>query len=553
MKRFALAAILIFASAGLFAQTGSKSNSYSFNIVKEVKPPLLSVNPSSIRFEDSSSNNAIDAGERNKITFTIENNGFGAAYNCVANVKIEGATNDIKVQNIKIPTIAIGGKADVVVPIIAGLGTCDGKVTVSVSVDEPNGFGVDPFSLNINTKAFMAPMLKVTDYAVTGTSGTLQKKSQFNLQLLLQNVDYGLAENVNVTVTFPDGIFVLDGEQHKTFTIMEAGQTQSLDFSLIANNNYSQNSIPVNVKIREKHGKYSEDRVIDLAFNQTLASSRIDVAERDSAPRQGIQIASLGSDVDKVPVSGRKNNENTFAVIIANENYQNDAMVDYARNDGAVFREYCEKTLGIPSYNIRMSEDATLNNIRGVISWVKNVAQAYKGDARIIFYYAGHGVPDDDTKNAYLLPVDGDGRNPKYTGLSLDALYKDLASCPTKSTLVLMDACFSGARRDGNMLASARGVVVAPRATDPYGNLVVISAASGEQTAFKYDSEKHGMFTYFLLKGLKENNGNVNLGQLSDYVIDNVGKKSIVINSKIQTPTVLAGSEVSSNWRNIQL
>lgn len=552
MKRFAVAFILIFASVNIFAQTGSKSAAYSFNIVKEVKPPLLSVDPSSIRFVDISSNNAIDAGENDYVSFTVVNSGYGAAYNCVADVRVEGAVNDIRIQSVTIPTIGIGEKADVTIPIIAGTGTRDGKITIVVSVDEPNGFGADPFSMSVNTKAFLAPMIKVTDYAVTGTSGTLQKKSKFDLQVLLQNVDYGLAEDVQVSVTFPDGIFVLDGEQSKTFAVMEAGQTQSLDFSLIANNNYSQNTIPVNVSIREKHGRYSENKVINLAFNQNLSSNRFNVEEKASAPHQGIQIATLGSDVDKVPVSGRKNDK-TFAVIIANENYQNDASVDYARNDGATFREYCEKTLGIPSHNIRLAEDATLNNIRSSISWVKNVAKAYKGEARVIFYYAGHGVPDDASRNAYLLPVDGDGRNPQYTGLSLDALYKDLASCPTASTLVLMDACFSGARRDGNMLTSARGVVIAPREADPYGNLVVISAASGEQTAFKYDSEKHGMFTYFLLKSLKESNGNVKLGDLSDYVIDNVGKKSIVINSKIQTPTVIAGSEVSAIWRNIQL
>lgn len=551
MKHFAVVVILIFLSAGLFAQTGSKSNSCSFNIVKEVKPPLLSVDPSSIRYEDNSSNNAIDGGETSMISFVVENNGFGEAYNCVARVRMEGTVNGICAREVRIPIIGVGQKAHVSIPIIAGVDTVDGKIAITVSVDEPNGFGTDPFSLNINTKAFLAPMLKVTDYAVTGTSGTLQKKSKFDLQILLQNVNHGLAEDVKVSVTFPEGVFVLDGEQEKSFKLLEAGQTKSLDFSLIANNNYSQNSIPVSVKVREKYGKYSENRVINLAFNQTFASNRIDIDEKPSAELQTIQIASLGSDVDKVPVSGMKNDK-TFAVIIANENYQNDACVDYARNDGAIFMEYCEKTLGIPSHNIRMAEDATLNNIRGVISWVKNVAKAYKGEAKVIFYYAGHGVPDDATKNAYLLPVDGDGRNPQYTGLSLDALYKDLASCPTASTLVLMDACFSGARRDGNMLASARGVAIAPRTTDLYGNLVVISAASGEQTAFKYDSEKHGMFTYFILKSLKESNGSVSLGELSDYVIDNVGKKSIVINSKIQTPTVIAGNEVSTNWRNIQ-
>lgn len=552
MKQFSiLFFFLLAASASLFAQTGSKSHTYSFNIVKEVKPPLLSVDPSSIKFNDFSSNNAIDAGEKSTISFVVENKGFGEAYNCVARVRFEGAAIGISAQTVRIPTIGIGQKANVTIPITAGLDTMDGKVAISVSVDEPNGFGTDPFSLNINTKAFLAPMLKVTDYAVTGTSGTLQKKSKFDLQILLQNVNHGLAEDVQVSVSFPEGIFVLDGEQRRSFKLLEAGQTESLDFSLIANNNYSQNSIPVNVNIREKYGKYSENRVIDLAFNQTFASSRIDIDEKPASVLQAIQIASLGSDVDRVPVSGKKN-DRTFAVIIANENYQNDALVDYARNDGAIFKEYCEKTLGIPSHNIRMTNDATLNNIRGAISWVRTVAQAYKGEAKVIFYYAGHGVPDDATKNAYLLPVDGDGRNPQYTGISLDALYKDLASCPTSSTLVLMDACFSGARRDGNMLASARGVAIAPRATDPYGNLVVISAASGEQTAFKYDSERHGMFTYFLLKSLKESNGNVSLGELSDYVIDNVGKKSIVINSKLQTPTVLAGSKVSTSWRNIQ-
>jgi len=257
------------------------------------------------------------------------------------------------------------------------------------------------------------------------------------------------------------------------------------------------------------------------------------------------------SDVDEVPVSN-KINDKTFAVIIANENYQNDAPVDYALNDGTIFREYCEKTVGIPSQNIRMVKDATYNNIRTNISWVKDVAQAYKGEAKIIFYYAGHGAPDEAGKNAYLLPVDGDGRIPSYTGYSLDELYSSLASCQTASTLVLMDACFSGARRDGNMLTDARGVTIAPRAADPLGKIVVISAAAGDQVAYKYDSQKHGMFTYFLLKGLQESRGNISLGELSDYLIDNVEKRSIVINSRIQTPTVHAGSEVSALWRNIK-
>ena len=54
-----------------------------------------------------------------------------------------------------------------------------------------------------------------------------------------------------------------------------------------------------------------------------------------------------------------------------------------------------------------MVADATLNNIRGQVDWLHKVADAYKGDATLIFYYAGHGVPDVKSKEAYLLPVDG--------------------------------------------------------------------------------------------------------------------------------------------------
>jgi len=551
MRHYSIAFLLLLCPLALFAQNKSRSSSFSFSIAKEVKPPILNVDESSIRFEDASSNNAIDASEKNYIKFTVSNNGYGDAVNCVARVRIEGTSDDIKTQNVYLPTIGVGKKVDVTLPLISGINTKDGSVVVSVSVDEPNGFGADPFSLCINTKSFVPPMLKITDYAVTGTSGTLQKKSMFNLQLLLQNTNYGQAEDVRVSVKFPEGIFVLDGEQNKTYTTLDAGQSRSLDFSLIANNNYNQSSIPIVVTIKEKHGRYSENKTINLQFNQSLSSHKINVDEVATASLAAIEIASLSSDVDKVPISGKRN-EDVIVVIVANENYQNDAIVDYARNDGVVFKEYCEKTLGIPDKNIKLYQDATLNNIISAVSWVKAAANAYKGDSKVIFYYAGHGVPDEGSRGAYLLPVDGDGRNPKVSGYSLDLLYKELAGCPTQSTLVLLDACFSGACRDGKMLASARGVAIAPRASNPYGKLVVLSAATGEQTANKFDKEKHGLFTYYLLKKLKESSGSVNLGELSDYVRDKVMKESVLSNSKSQTPTVLAGTEVSESWRNIQ-
>lgn len=516
------------------------------------KPPILLIDNASIRFRDSSGNNAIDANENCFVEFVLQNIGKGDGYDCVVLTTLSGSIRGINMENITIPNIMAGESKTISVPLISDVNTEAGKIEISVCVNEPNGFGTDPFSINVNTREFEEPLLRITDYALTGTTGTLQKKIPFSLQLLLQNVEYGNAENVTVSINVPNNVFIIEGEQSQEFDSIEPGKVHSLEYSMIANNNYTGTSIPIQVNIKEKYGKYAENRTIDLAFNQVFASNKISVDEISSGPRKNIEIASLLSEVDRnIPETGLINN-NTFAIIIANENYQNDANVDFALNDGRIFKEYCLKTLGIPESNIKLSPDATLNNLRNNISWIKDVASVYKGEAEIIFYYAGHGVPDDSSKEAFLLPVDGDGRLASQTGYSLKQLYSDLASCNTKSTLVFMDACFSGAQRNGQMLASARGVVIKAKDDAPQGNMVVFSAASAEQTAHQFADKQHGMFTYFLLKKLQETNGNVTLGELGNYIIDNVSKESIVRNSKLQTPTVTPSS-VIGDWTNMKL
>jgi hypothetical protein len=258
------------------------------------------------------------------------------------------------------------------------------------------------------------------------------------------------------------------------------------------------------------------------------------------------------SDVDiNIPSNGIKNDK-TFAVIISNENYQRESQVEFANNDGKTFKEYCSKALGLPENNIHYIADATLNNIRAEINWISGVAQAYNGEANIIFYYAGHGIPDESSKTAYLLPIDGYGSD-VTTGYKIDDLYQKLGSLSAKAVTVFMDACFSGAQRSGAMLASARGVAIKTAQGKPSGNMVVFSAAQGDETAYPYKEKGHGLFTYFLLKKLQESKGNVTLGELNDFITTNVKQQSIVVNSKSQTPTVIPSAALGESWKNKKL
>ena len=271
--------------------------------------------------------------------------------------------------------------------------------------------------------------------------------------------------------------------------------------------------------------------------------------EQYTAPEQ---IVNVQSDVDVYIPQNPTNNENTFVVIIANENYNKLADVRFARNDGKVFGEYCHKTLGIPTTNIRRYEDATFGVMLEALADIKNISKAYRGDLKVIFYYCGHGAPDELSGEAYLLPTDAFAVSPK-TCLAISALYEELGLMKAISTTVFLDACFSGATRDDSMLMSARGVAIAPKSDMPTGNVAVLSASTGAETALQYADQGHGLFTYYLLKKLQETKGNVSLGELSEYVTRKVEQKSTVVNRKSQTPTMSVSPLVINKWQNWQL
>lgn len=285
-------------------------------------------------------------------------------------------------------------------------------------------------------------------------------------------------------------------------------------------------------------------------INAGMLAANTNNANKQTIQQQNVKLGT--SDVDEnIPENPTTNNK-TFAVVIANQNYTNVAGVPLALNDGLAFSKYCEKTLGMPAENVRYYADASYGTMLRAIRDIKNIANAFNGDINIVFYYAGHGIPNEATKDAYLLPTDADGTQTEGC-YSLNKLYTELGSTKAKEIVVFLDACFSGSKREEGMLASARGVALKAKQEDPRGNMVVFSAASGDETAFPYSAKGHGLFTYYLLKKLQESKGDVNLGELSDYISENVKQQSVVINRKVQTPTATPSTWIATGWKEMTL
>ncbi|MDE5810017.1 MAG: caspase family protein [Muribaculaceae bacterium] len=263
--------------------------------------------------------------------------------------------------------------------------------------------------------------------------------------------------------------------------------------------------------------------------------------------------ASERSDVDTaIPLNKTNSNTSTFAVIIANENYHTVSKVPYAEKDGEIFGRYLTKAIGLPQDHVKTYKNASFGNMAAALKHIENLSEAFGRDLNLLFYYAGHGMPNEKTKNPMLMPVDGDAAIPE-TCYDLDKVISTLGGLNAKSVIVMLDACFSGTERGNNMLMAARGIRIKSNQSEPIGNMVILSASQGDETAYPYNTEQHGLFTFFLLKKLQENKGDVTLGELSDYITEQVKRQSVVSNGKLQTPTVAVSPTIKDSWRNLKI
>lgn len=259
----------------------------------------------------------------------------------------------------------------------------------------------------------------------------------------------------------------------------------------------------------------------------------------------------ITSAVDSVIPTASITRNDIYALIIGNQNYRFSSDVPYAIHDARVFAKYCEQTLGIPVNNIHLCEDATKTMIwEEELNWLEKDIEDQK-NKRLIVYYAGHGVPDSKDKNkSYILPTDVRGTNPRF-GIALSDFYNRISEIGFAQTSVFVDACFSGVNRDNEGVDNGlRGVVIEQEQVDVANpSLFVFSAAQGYETAQGYTDQGHGLFTYFLLKGLQEGRGYTSFGKLSDDVIYNVRSTAPTLRlRKEQTPTTTAADGI--NWRS---
>lgn len=250
-----------------------------------------------------------------------------------------------------------------------------------------------------------------------------------------------------------------------------------------------------------------------------------------------------------------KERKNVYALIIGNEDYKSfqtglssEQNVDFAISDAKLFKNICNNTLGVPIENIIYVENGSFVKMKQSINQIELICKNSVDKPTILFYYSGHGLPDEETKTPYLIPVDVSGSSMEFA-ISLPELYKSLTSYQSEKTIVFLDACFTGGARNSGLIAS-RGIRIVPKEESLKGNLVVFSSSSEKQSSKSYYDKRHGLFTYFLTQKLIESKGEVNLGELDEYLQRVVPIKSILINKTEQNPKTNISANILDEWKN---
>jgi hypothetical protein len=273
--------------------------------------------------------------------------------------------------------------------------------------------------------------------------------------------------------------------------------------------------------------------------NGNTDSTTITVA-RQAVSQSSNQSASLKPESIK-----RAPSRDAVAIIIGIQNYKRVPKAEFANNDAKDFYEYAIRGLGIKPENIKLLLDEDAEQVelyKAFQNWLP--LQVTKDKTDVYVFYSGHGLPSPDGKSLYLLPQGVDKQFIEKTAVSQQEVIAALVASKPKSVTMFIDACYSGQTRSGEMMiASVRPLAVKSEVSVYPPNFTVISASSNDQYSSSSPELNHGIFSFFLMKGMEgdadgNKDGKITAGEMQEYLSDKVSRQAMSMSRKQDTQLV---------------
>jgi hypothetical protein len=240
----------------------------------------------------------------------------------------------------------------------------------------------------------------------------------------------------------------------------------------------------------------------------------------------------------------RQPDRDAVAIIIGIANYKSLPKAEFANDDARVFYDYAIRALGVKPENIKLLVDQDAEDVEIIKAFKTWLPSRVKSTTDVYVFYSGHGLPTQDGQGLYLLPPRADRDFISRTAIQFQEINADLQAAKPKSVTIFMDACYSGQARSGETLvANARPVSLKAEKKLFPDHFTVITASQADQISSSSPDLKHGIFSYYLMKGMEgdadaNKDGKITLGEMQTYLVENVGRQAGMMSRK-QEPQLI--------------
>ncbi len=330
---------------------------------------------------------------------------------------------------------------------------------------------------------------------------------------------------VNNTQANAEGDFVINIQ---TGTDTASLKINDEEFGGRADGNYT-------IKKVARAGQETKFTIVAKDTNGNTESKTISVTRQITASNQ-IKYAQLNPALVKT-----QSNKDAVAIIIGIADYKNLPRADYANDDARAFYDYAIRGLGVKPENIKLLVDTDAGQEEIYKAFKTWLPARVRATTDVYVYYSGHGITTNDGQSLYLLPQRTDRDLIEETAIAQNKINAAIQAAKPKSVTIFLDSCYSGAGRTGQtLLASARPIVIKSTAQAFPAEFTVISASTAEQISSSSNELKHGIFSYYLMRGMEgdadtNKDGKITTGEMHSYLMDNVTRQASLAN-RVQQP-----------------
>jgi hypothetical protein len=363
----------------------------------------------------------------------------------------------------------------------------------------------------------------IMDYKFNINSDKVSIGKPVTLTLNIRNVGDKDASALSINYKIPANVEVVD---FKPVSSLKTGEEQLISLQFFANRSYTDSIIPVRFEIagaditnvNDIDLSVALDKPVSIGLDKALAQTYSDFRGGND-PLKGLNVAQAMKSVDVGEYYG---------LIIGIDEYSGEwPALRNAVNDAKGVAELLSSKYTFTSMKTLYNREATRDNI---LAEFEKLLSTVKANDNVLIYYSGHGEYIENMDKGFWVPVDATGKSiSKY--ISNEDIRSFLSGIPSKHTLLVTDACFSGDIFRGKTMT-----IPYENSTRYYSKMYSLNSrkaltSGGVEPVMDKGKENHSVFAYYFLQALRDNGEKyIDAGQVFDFL------KIPVVNNSMQTP-----------------